>query len=735
MAGRKRDGDPELITATAGRRKYAPEMEGYVSDLSNQLLADFRNRDQLLRDTEALIFRRHALEVPRAYEDSTIVVKAPIALDMVNSITAAMTVNPPEVNFEPVASGTQAQNNAELREKFFTSSWSRQEQEAGRQLYRAWMWNLVAYGEATVKTVERKFSAWSSYRKQAAQIEKRMTDRSDPEYGSYADGGENAHKREQTAQQLKDEAKKAAPYPIKSTDVPPEQFYYWLGESGYTIAGEIKAVPYLDCLVRFDAGLGTNGRVVPEEHMGLPRSQWPQVMSGVSTVDLVELWDWEWCHYCLIGPGQGASGAGSKIGRGTIVRSIRHGYGIPQTKTMRGPYFRAGGVTTGTREPETTNLGVLYGFLDLFKLNDQLLTLSSNAAFMTGYPAYKRNAPPGASMASAIGAAAGPGVAPFGIDGGERDAERPVRVVPGEVLPFDVSPVEPPKTGVDLQKSGEQINSILNRILPPALTGQDTGTSGYQLNQSAYLGSLRYSPILKNAEFALGQRTGFESWLIGERIGEKVYAWGPMPTVTPRRGYNPGARGTREGWLGVGPDDLNGAHRYRVALDAEVPSNRILEVRTQVEMLTAGLTSRTQAMEELGQDPGAVERQLLVENMKRSPEIQKRLQDRVFQLLGMGEEQQLAELGGPPSGPGANPGGPPMPGMGGPPGGPGGLANGAPDAMAPGQGMPLVPPPPGGGPGAAMPPGGLPGNPGGAPSGVMGPPPNALPLPGQQMGV
>ena len=64
MAGRKRDGDPELITATAGRRKYAPEMEGYVSDLSNQLLADFRNRDQLLRDTEALIFRRHALEVP-----------------------------------------------------------------------------------------------------------------------------------------------------------------------------------------------------------------------------------------------------------------------------------------------------------------------------------------------------------------------------------------------------------------------------------------------------------------------------------------------------------------------------------------------------------------------------------------------------------------------------------------------------------------------------------------------
>jgi len=210
MAGRKRGDDLELVKAATGRRKYAPEMGNYVSDVANQLLVDFQRRDAGLRETEALIFRRHTLQVPKAYEDSTIVVKAPIALDMVNSIVAAMTINPPEVNFEPVAAGSQAQNNAELREKFFSSSWSRQEQEAGRQLFRAWMWNLVGYGEAVMKTVERKYSAWASYRKQANAIERRMTDRSDPEYGSYADGGENAHKREATAQQLKDEAKKAA---------------------------------------------------------------------------------------------------------------------------------------------------------------------------------------------------------------------------------------------------------------------------------------------------------------------------------------------------------------------------------------------------------------------------------------------------------------------------------------------------------------------------------------------
>lgn len=725
MASRKN----EYVRAQG--KRYAPEAAGYVCDVANQLLSDFAGRDAQLRATEATLFRRHNVAVPKAYESSTIVVKAPIALDMVNTITAALTVNPPEVKFEPVASGSEAQNNAELREKFFSASWARQEQEAGRQLFRAFMWDLVAYGEAIVKTVERSQSAWRGYTATVRELDKRMRDPEDAEYGHYADGREQAKNRDRDYAELTDTAKKAASYPIKSTDIPPATFYRWLsGEGGMSIAGEIKSIPYLEGLTRFGAGIGTGGVVVAEENLGLPRSQWSSVMSGVNTLDLIELWDWQEVHYELIGPGQASSSSGGGLGRGTIVKSLPHGYGIKDTRTLRGPYFQAGGITTGQREPELMSLGVLFGYLDIFQLYDMLLTLTSNAAFMTGFPAYKRNAPPGASMVSAIGAAAGPGVAPFGIDGGERDAQRPVQVVPGEVLPFDVSPIEPPRTGVDLQQAKDDTVNLFKRILPDALAGADSGSSGYALNQSAYLGSLRYSPLLSNAQFALSERVGFESYLIDKCIEEKVYAWGSLPAVAPRRGYNPGIRGAKEGWLAVGPEELKGAHRYRVALDAEVPSNRVLEVRTQVEMLQAGLTSRTQAMEELGQDPGAVERQLLVENLKRSPEIQKRLMDRIHQLLGIAQEQQIGELGGPPGPP---PGAPP----GGGPGGPGGLALGAPDAAQPGQGMPLAPPPPGsvngaGSTGPAMAPGGLPSNVPGAAQAQM-PPANMRPLPG--MGV
>ena len=194
---------PETVKARRGSRRYAPDAASYTHDIANQLLSDFQARDASLRETEAVLFRRHELRVPKAYEDSTIRVKAPIALDMVNSIVAAMTINPPAVQFEPIAGGSEAQNNAELREKFFSASWVRQEQEAGRQLFRAWMWNLAAYGEAVVKTVERKHSAWGSYRQQAKDIDKAAH--------TYPPGG---------AQKAKDEAKKAAPYPIKSTDVP-----------------------------------------------------------------------------------------------------------------------------------------------------------------------------------------------------------------------------------------------------------------------------------------------------------------------------------------------------------------------------------------------------------------------------------------------------------------------------------------------------------------------------------
>jgi len=302
-----------------------------------------------------------------------------------------------------------------------------------------------------------------------------------------------------------------------------------------------------------------------------------------------------------------------------------------------------------------------------------------------------------------------------------------------------------PRAGVDIDKVITSIRGFLELALPSSVQGIVGGdTSGSALNQAAHLARLAWDPIVSNAEVALSERTGFESWLIEHCIGEKVYAWGAKPTG---RGPSRGAGGTQgpSGWVGIGPEELKGSHRYTVKLDPETPSNKALEIRSHVEMRQAGLETTAMAIEALGGDPGEVERGLIVENAKRSDFIQKMLMQRIQQRLGMGEEQALQSIGAGPDGmpvgamppgmpPGmAPPGGPPgipgMPGPGLPPGvlGPSGPCGGLPTNMvqAPGMGMPILQP----GEGQAIT-GGLPSSPPGSPV-IPGPPNGRPPMPGR----
>ena len=163
--------------------------------------------------------------------------------------------------------------------------------------------------------------------------------------------------------------------------------------------------------------------------------------------------------------------------------------------------------------------------------------------------------------------------------------------------------------------------------------------------------------------------------------------------VAPGAGRR-GSQSLRAGWQGVGPEELKGAHRYTVTLDPETPANKTLEIRSHVEMVKAGFESTAMAIEALGGDPGEVERELILENLKRSPEVMERLKQRVFQKLGLMDEQALGPVGGVPPGapPGMPPGAPPPGGMPGLPpelaamlaqGGPGG-----PPGLGPGPGGP-----------------------------------------------
>lgn len=703
-----------------------------ITERVNQLGDDFQKRDELYRTIDKAVHSEYGLNVPEAYQATAMEIRTPLAMNIVNTVTAALSVNPPSVNCEPLTRGLKGQQNAEKREHFFEASWARQESDSRRPLLRLFMGSLVAKGEGVLKTVERSKAAWGEYRAQSKRLLQDL---------NTLDDGVDQEAKDAYYDETTEGYKRGAPYPIATTDVPPEQFRYWRNEDGYSVCSEVAEVPYLEALTRYGAGLDARGHVVPSAY-SLPRSEWQRVMGSVRTVRRIEYWDYKECAIVLCGPGQARNAR--KASSGEVVRRItNHGYGNPWTKTLNGPYFHAQGITTPSRLPEKAGLGVLYGFLSLFPALDTYLTIQSNSAFLTGFAAFRRRTPPGQLVPGIP--AGGPGGtgqgAAFGNDAGDLQARE--RIEPGYVYPYDVEALEMPKSGPDLDKVILAIRAMIEIALPSVVSGVISGDeSGYALNQAAHLARLAWDPIVGNAERALGERTAWESWVIERKVKENVWVFGDSPGAGSRpvllgrsrmaaRDTARSVRQTRQSWLSIGPEDLNGYHRYTVRLDPETPSNRVIEVRTHTEMVNNGFETRAQAIEALGGDPAEVQRGRMVEALMEDPEIMARLRKRTFQRLGILTQDQT------PQGP---EGGDPAEAMI-PPGAsastnvPNGFEAGAPNVFQPGQaGAPLM----NGQGGPASAPGNAAANRGGGPGlGNMAPRPqgpqirtNHVPLPG-----
>lgn len=672
-------------------------------ELAQQLERDFADRNTLYADIDATIYSEFAVDIPQEYRKTTLEVRTPLALRIAQNVAAALSVNKPTVSFKPIGFGDTYQQNSTRRERFFEASWARQESEARRQLFRLFMWSLACKGEGVLKTLERSQAVWSSYSEDASKyLEQLQQD------------GLDQHAQDLAYDKHTEELKLALPYPIATTDVPPETFMYTMNENGLTSVVEIKEVPYLEALERFGAVLDSSGNVrQPDEYdpraAQLARPEWARLMksAGSQSLRCIEAWDENIQTICLQGPNQRARGTD----KATMCRLVRHAYGDPYLHTLRGPYFHALGITTGSRLPEHAGLSVLYGYLQLFRMLDSVLTIQANSAYMTGFAAFKQNSNPQI-----------PGVpmGPFGNDG--REAATQERIEPGKLYPLDISPIDQPQGGADLTKLLTNIQNLIELAMPAAFSGAvGADQSGYALNQAAYLAGLAFNPIVANAEVAMGERTGFESWLIQNRIGEKVYAWGEEEGRKGKK--NAGL--VKGSWLGIDPEDLGGIHRYDIKLSPSTPSNEIIQIRAIGEKMQLKLISREDAVEEAGGNPDEVEESWLLWDMKQTPQMQQALQAAVFQKLGTIQAKQLnapgnpsvQEMagmppGGPPPGPPTavpgTPGTPPSGNLGGMPGNP---------VPSPGQGLPLAPPGPG------LPPGGVPGTPV-----VPPPPPNSLPL-------
>jgi hypothetical protein len=661
-------------------------------DVVDALREEFKDRDKVLEDIEKVIYLENAVEIPVGYMKTALEVRSPLPAHIVNTITSALTVNPPSVVFDQIGIGDAALENQALRQRFFDASWHRQESEAKRPIFRLVGHSVIGYGEGVIKTVERKKRVWAQYNGFSKKL---RADLDATELDSEA--------KDQVFNARTEEFKRGAAYPIASTDVPPNTFYYLKGEDGFNVCCEVKQIPYLDAVERFAVGVNSAGDIVPQA-MGLPyAADCYKALGNQRTVEIIEIWDWQKVRYLV----RGAKQKDAK--RGLLVKTLKHGYGDKDLKVLRGPYFHSLGVTTSSREIYKQSQSVLFAFLRLFPLLDRLLTIRGQAAVTYGFGAFKRVRPSGTTL----------GDAAFGIDAGERSAtEEEIR--PGFIYPDDIQPINMPSGGIDLDKAIADVRAMIELALPSVAQGVVGGESGYAINQAAHLARLAWNPIIANLEQMLAERVGFESWLIENRIKEKVWVYGSVPEelrATNRRRSRPD-----DGWLGIEADDLGGLHRYRVKLKPETPSNQVIDIRMQGDMLKMQVISKRQATENLGQNPFQTEREILFEELKADPAIKGLIKTGVFQRLATMQASAMqgvdAEVPG-----GAAPQGAPGPDQ--------QMALAPPDpgqmAAAPNGTAPPIPQ------GPVAPGGALPGTPGtvaGAPGGVRNYPAGHLPLPG-----
>lgn len=693
------------------------DIAGMVLDFAHDLRNDFALRDQTYNLIDQVIYLEQKVNIPENYRQTAVEVRTPLPLHTANAITSALSINAPRVIFKPIEFGDSGEDDAAYRERFFMASWERQQREKQRRIYRLFMHSVVTKGKGILKTFERKNRAWAKY----VSSGEYGTDSYKPGYAALrADeldkmvdlGQIDPDSRNRLYDASTEEYKRGLPYPIETTEIPPETFYYQQGEDGLTRVAEIKEVPYFDTLKLFGAGLDEKGRCCLDDSLGLPLpdTQWHKVYPRTETrrtLQMVELWDWEYCTIVLRGPGDLPSSGSGTVGSGCVVRRYRHSYGDPVLKVLRGPYFPADGIVTSSRQPHKASLSVLFAYLHLFPLLNSLLTMQSQAAFSFAYPAYRRTTPPTYGVPDS----------PFGMDAVDLQAQRE-KIVPGAIFPHDIAPMDQPRTTVDLDKAITFVRGLIELALPDTVQGNVTGEmAGYTLNQASRMVNLQWSPIVENVQYALAARTGWESELIEQHIGETVYVWGAIPQPRRRRSST---RQYKDGWMGIGPKDLKGVHNYEVVLEPVNVNNDALVLRNIREELDMRLMSHGEAVRMRGRNPVEVERAWLLDELKQDQEIRKNLKQRIFQQLATIDQEQMRAV--PPAG---------MPG-GAPPVETSPLPAGAQPGIS--QGLPTTGfvPPAGATPAAAPPQEGVapapmalprpPGPPAGAPGGVRGNP-------------
>ena len=373
--------------------------------------------------------------------------------------------------------------------------------------------------------------------------------------------------------------KKSARFPLAWRDVDVTTFYPLEGEDGLEACLEIAERPRH--LVQRRYGLITDkrsGRLVPPG--GDDQSESGPVgaphVGARPTARVVEYWDDEYFAYLV---------------DGHLVRRGRHGYGAI-------PYVHAYGDQTPSRDPAKAGVSMLASMEFLIPLLDQLLTMKQNALFLYAYPTPKIT-----------------NFTPIDPNLANDGRPRALDFRPGEILPLyqgeDLTFLQWQGTPPDLDELIAQTRAMIDQAgAPSVLFGvpPDGNASGYLLNQLINTARVSFQQVARHAEQALERVVQLMWRLVETRIGETVFVFEAEDD---------------HGWIGLGPQDIDGYHAVRVRLDPLGPAGDVSQGTLAASLVGARLASRRWAMrQKLGiEDAETVEDEILLDELIDAPEI------------------------------------------------------------------------------------------------------------------
>ncbi len=283
------------------------------------------------------------------------------------------------------------------------------------------------------------------------------------------------------------------------------------------------------------------------------------------------------------------------------------------------PYIYALGNAVASRDPGIMGLSVLYPIRSLLPYKDRLLTQIASAVKLWAWPTPVFTESP----------------QPTGIEQvvGEEGKGRNVRVVPGKLVQLyggeTLNWLGPPPSYVDLGQLNQEISSLIERASIPSMAlGANSGDSGYAINQLIAAARTKLKPLVSHAERAIERM--FRTWLdiIERQIKQTVYV------------YDRGKKSGPAGWIGLGPDDIQGYRYIKVTLNPILPTDAYARSSKAINEVNAGLKSRWRAMEDIGEEqPEEEMTRIAVDQFMAEPEVRDAVKKAAIKKFGLDIEQ------------------------------------------------------------------------------------------------